>query len=264
MGGMNEINKTLYIPLYGKAMVSRKKIILKDPKAEMIWENEGFALKGKSKSKWLAYYMGMRAAVFDRWTKKQLREHPEAVVLHLGCGLDSRCERAGKEAKLWYDLDFPEVIEERKKYYTASAEYRMIGDDVRKTDWLESVKKAEHGIVIMEGISMYLPLLDLIKLLTALKEHFGELHVLMDCYTEFAVKASRYKNPIKDVGAEAMTGIDYPEYIADQTGLEYMREHNMTPKVLIDQLEESEQKVFKTLFGGAIARKLYRLYEYGE
>ena len=28
---MNEVNKTLYIPLYGKAEVSRKGIILQDP-----------------------------------------------------------------------------------------------------------------------------------------------------------------------------------------------------------------------------------------
>ena len=63
---MDNVNKTLYIPLYGKAYVSKKGIILRDPKAEVIWAAEGFPLKGKSKSKWLAYYMGMRAAVFDR------------------------------------------------------------------------------------------------------------------------------------------------------------------------------------------------------
>ena len=30
---MNNVNKTLYIPLYGKAYVSHKRIILQDPKA---------------------------------------------------------------------------------------------------------------------------------------------------------------------------------------------------------------------------------------
>lgn len=56
---MNNVNKTLYIPLYGKAVVSKKGIILHDRKAEEIWEKEGFPLKGKMKSKWLAYNMGM-------------------------------------------------------------------------------------------------------------------------------------------------------------------------------------------------------------
>ena len=63
---MNEVNKTLYIPLYGKSYVSKKGIILQDKKAEEIWSSEGFRLTGKARSKWLAYYMGMRSAVFDR------------------------------------------------------------------------------------------------------------------------------------------------------------------------------------------------------
>ena len=65
---MENVNKTLYIPLFGKAYVSEKGILLKDPKAEEIWAAEGVPLKGKSKSKWLAYYMAMRASVMDRWT----------------------------------------------------------------------------------------------------------------------------------------------------------------------------------------------------
>ncbi len=39
---MTEINKTLYIPLYGKSQVSKKGIILQDKKAEEIWDNECF------------------------------------------------------------------------------------------------------------------------------------------------------------------------------------------------------------------------------
>ena len=37
---MNEVNKTLYIPLYGKTQISKKGIILHDPMAERIW-NDG-------------------------------------------------------------------------------------------------------------------------------------------------------------------------------------------------------------------------------
>ena len=76
---MNNVNKTLYIPLYGKSYVSKKGLFLDDKKAEEIWEKEGFALKGKSKSKWLAYYMGIRSAVFDEWVKMRLMEDPSAV-----------------------------------------------------------------------------------------------------------------------------------------------------------------------------------------
>lgn len=262
MGEMSGVNKTLYIPLCGKAMVSKKGIILKDPMAEMIWDKEGFCLKGKAKSKWLAYYMSMRTAVYDAWTKTQLEAHPDAVVLHLGCGMDSRCLRAGKNAKLLYDVDFPEVIKERMKYYPKSERYQMIGADVCEKEWIDNVPRAAEAIVIMEGISMYLPMRGLVELLGALRNHFGEMHLLMDAYTEFAVKASKVKNPIKEVGAVAITGIDYPEYLADQSGITYVREHSMTPARLIGQLSKSEQKVFKALYGGRMSRRLYRMYEY--
>ena len=52
---MNEVNNTLFIPLYGKAKVSRQGIILKDPAAERIWSAESFPIRGKSRSRWLAY-----------------------------------------------------------------------------------------------------------------------------------------------------------------------------------------------------------------
>ena len=37
---MNEVNKTLFIPLYGKSQISKQGIILDDPMAEKIWEAE--------------------------------------------------------------------------------------------------------------------------------------------------------------------------------------------------------------------------------
>ena len=123
---MNNVNKTLYIPLYGKAYVSKKNIILKDKKAEQIWGQAAFDLKGKSKSKWLAYYMAMRSAVYDDWVKQVIRSNSNAVVLHIGCGLDSRIERVSAQNTKWYDIDFPDVIAERRKYYTESGYYQYV------------------------------------------------------------------------------------------------------------------------------------------
>ena len=88
---MNSVNKTLYIPLYGKSYVSKKGLFLGDKKAEEIWEAAGFTLKGKSKSKWLAYYMGIRSAVFDEWLNQRMTDLQDAVIIHIGCGMDSRC-----------------------------------------------------------------------------------------------------------------------------------------------------------------------------
>ena len=257
---MDGVNKTLYIPLYGKAYVSRKGIILRDAKAEELWEAEGFPLKGKSASKWLAYYMGMRSAVFDRWTKEKIRENTQATVLHIGCGLDNRVGRVAAEGICWYDVDFPEVISQRKLHYRETEHYRMLAGDARDAAWLKDVP-GDSAIVVLEGISMYLKPEELQALFAALRNRFSTVTVLMDCYTEFAARASKYKNPINDVGVTEVYGLDDPIAL-EKSGLQFVSEWNMTPDDLIDQLKGMEKTIFRKLYAGNMAKKLYRMYEF--
>ncbi len=261
---MNSVNKTLYIPLYGKAFVSKKGIILKDKKAEEIWEREGFSLKGKSRSRWLAYYMGIRCAVFDDWINKKAENDDNVTIIHIGCGMDSRCERLLNTSSYIYDVDMPDVIEQRKRYYNETDRYFMIGADVRSNEWLKHIPNEKYTIVVMEGVSMYFTPDELKQLLCDLKKYFLRVNILMDCYTTFAAKASKYKNPINDVGVNAVYGIDAPLELAAETGLTFVKEHEMTPATYVKEINGLEKLIFKTIFAGRISRKLYRLYEFKE
>ena len=58
--------------LYGKAKVSKMGIILNDKTAETIWDENAVSLGRKSKSKWLAYFMAMRARVLDVYKRQSL------------------------------------------------------------------------------------------------------------------------------------------------------------------------------------------------
>ena len=255
---MDQVNKTLYIPLYGKAYVSKKGILLRDPDAERIWDTAGIPLKGKSASKWLAYNMGMRSAVFDSWLREKLTA--DAVVLHLGCGLDSRCKRVAC-GNVWYDVDFPAVIDERRRHFAESGTYRMIGADLRE-DWLTRIAEKGRAIVVMEGVSMYLTGEERLKLLKSLADHFEQVALLLDAYTVFAARATKYKNPINDVGVTEVFGFDDPRQLETGTGFSYVREHDMTPESLIAQLPKAQRGFFRCLFAGKTAKKFYRLYEY--
>ncbi len=281
---MDGVNKTLYIPLYGKAKVSKKNIILKDPTAEHIWAQESFPLKGKSKSKWLAYYMGMRAWVFDEWLRVMMRKYPEATVLHIGCGMDSRIHRVGNHRKValepqeqdgfkskqyWYDIDFEDVIKERKKYYEETDTYHMFASDARNTAYLSNISGTQ-AIVVMEGISMYFKPEELEKLVADLSTHFTRVHILMDCYTTKAAKASKHKNPINDVGVTLVYGLDEPTKLSENVRgmsqesdtFKFIKEHNMTPEEKINELKGLEKFIFRRLFAGKFSKSLYRMYEF--
>ena len=259
---MNAVSKTLYIPLYGKSFVSQKGIILHDAKAEEIWATEGFPLKGKSASNWLGYYMAMRAKVFDRWLRQQMEAMPEATVLHLGCGMDSRICRVSEQGHQWYDVDFPDVIAQRERYFAENECYHMLAANVTGEDFLANVD-GNSAIVVMEGISMYLKPQQLQALMTRLGDRFEQVSVLMDCYTEFAAKASKYKNPINDVGVTEVYGLDDPK-VLDLGGFRLLREMEITPPDLIEQLRGMEKAIFKKLYAGSVSKKLYRMYEFSK
>ena len=258
---MNEVNKTLFIPLYGKSQVSKKGIILNDPTAERIWEAESFPIHGKSKSKWLSYNMAMRARVFDDWTESMLRANKAALVLHIGCGLDSRCLRVKEPYENWIDGDFPEVLSLREKYYKQTDAYRMTALDASDAGQICSLPDSETAIVILEGVSMYLTNVQLNRLFQALEKKYSALHILMDVYTEFGARASRYKNPVNDVGVTELFGIDDIQAVLNDTNIRFKRERSFTPDNLVNELNPSERVFFRAVFTEKLYSKIYRLYE---
>ncbi len=259
---MNGVNKTLYIPLYGKAYVSKKNLILHDVKAEEIWEKEQFALKKKSRSKWLAYFMAMRARIFDEWVKSNACGKDDLIILHIGCGMDSRCLRVNKKNVLWYDIDFQDVIAERKRYYKENSHYRMLEGDASKLEWIQDLPNAKNVLVVLEGISMYLTLSEVQELFFEITKKYENANILMDVYTSLGAKASKYKNPINDVGVTQVYGIDKPTSVIKEKCIDYVQELDMTPMKFINELKGFERWFFKTMFGGRMAKRMYRLFEY--
>ena len=259
---MNEVNNTLFIPLYGKAKVSRQGIILKDPAAERIWSSESFPIRGKSRSRWLAYNMAMRARVFDDWTDALLRKHPEALVIHIGCGLDSRFERVRNPYAGWVDCDLPEVIDIRKKYYDESDRYHMVALDASDPRQIMHLPESGTAIVVLEGLTMYLANEEVRELFRALETRYRNVLVLADFYTEFGAKASKFKNPVNEVGVTCLYGIDNPARILQGLRLHIRREHTFTPARLVNELSPAERAVFRILFTGGMYRRIYRLFSF--
>ena len=106
-------SETLCIPLYSRAEMSREGKIFSDKKSEEIVNSIDYDFSKNKTSKYLNIYMGIRAAIIDDYTNKYLKENPDAIVLHLGCGLDSRIDRIVNKmgATIRWGLDSPHEIE---------------------------------------------------------------------------------------------------------------------------------------------------------
>ena len=127
------------------------------------------------------YLVVLRAKQLDEWCADFLRRHPEAVVLHLGCGLDGRAFRISVPTSVqWFDLDQPGVIELRRRLYEDTAHYHMIGSSVTDPRWLADIPRGRPALIVAEGLLMYLEPTDALGLITECARRFPGGRMMFD------------------------------------------------------------------------------------
>lgn len=257
-------SETLFIPLYGKANMQSFGEILTDRKAQEIVSSVDYDFSRVEKNRYLNLYMGIRAAIFDRYAAQFIKAHPDALALHLGCGLDARIERVQEQAKLWVDLDLPEVIEVRRRYYQTRAGYRMLGSSVADLSWLDQIEYGGEPVLILaEGLTMYLSDEENRALFAAFAERFSYARYVFDAYSVSAARWSKRKNPVNRMGAVIRWGLDDPhemESAADR--VRHVETRYFSDREWVDRLTGSTRFWFRALYGGRFAKKLYRIYCY--
>ena len=199
---LNNESKTLFIPLYGKAMMSKNNLFINDPKAEEIISKVKFNFEDLKQSKWLSMYMALRAKIIDEICNRYITQNPNTTVIHLGCGLDSRCLRVDNNNISWYDIDFQSVIDLRKQFYKETEKYKMIGKSVTDLSWLDEIDLDNQSVLIVaEGLTMYLSEQELQQLIKGLNSKFSNATIVFDAYSKQAVKGSKIKNPVNQMNA---------------------------------------------------------------
>lgn len=252
---------TLYLPVYAKHYVSQRGIVLNDPKATAIWQKAYPLLETYHMPPVLCYYLAMKTRVFDAWVMKMAKKNPTSVVLNIGCGLDDRAGRVKQKTRLWYDIDLPDIILERKEYYHDTSTYHMISYDPSNTIWLKKITGL-YAIVVIEDAAMYMKKENLLIMLSNIKERFTNVKVLINVTTEMGQKVTYMKEIERDSRGKRKLKIEDPEELCKETHLHFVRELNLTPKFLVNQIPILERVMFMEFLNSQFSRKLYRLYEY--
>ena len=110
------LSTTMLIPLWAKAVeYQRPDALLRDKEAARMLNTIDYDFTPFTKAPASQVGCCGRAKLLDDMAAHFIAEHPDAVVVQLGAGLDARYERMGRPAvTAWYDLDLPEVIEVRR------------------------------------------------------------------------------------------------------------------------------------------------------
>jgi O-methyltransferase involved in polyketide biosynthesis len=192
----NEVAETLLIPLYQRALETRRPDgMLHDENAlklvdQIDYDFTRIKLQGHDEVALI-----LRVREFDRRAMDFINRHPQAVVVHIGCGLDMRFERIASQLPLmgdsveWYDLDLPEVIELRRKLVDEPPHCHFLACSVLDPDWMDvvSVHAGRPFLFLSEGVLVYFTEAQVKGLALALKERFPGCELVTDGMTPFVM-----------------------------------------------------------------------------
>lgn len=207
--------QTMLATLYAKALdADFETPLLDDRYAKQIVERIDYDWKQTTITARRAPSVTTRAAHFDIWARQFLAVHPSALVLHLGCGLDSRFFRLQPAAGVdWYDIDYPDVIALREQLLPTRDNNHLVAASVTDQAWLAAIPDDRPVLMIGEGLTMYLTEQDGIALLRRVVEHFSSGELQFDAFNSLGIKSQWLNTVVRRSGSRLQWGINGPDEI---------------------------------------------------
>lgn len=256
---LGTVQETLLTPLYARARQwGRDDAIVDDPQARKIVDSIDYDFTSLEKFPDTLTGCAIRASIFDPWIESFLEKDDSATAIVLiGEGLDTTFERNDDGRANWFELDFPDVIDLRRRCFAENSRRRCIAGNALDGDWIDEVAgaKCDQYLFQIAGVLMYLPEDSVRGLLTMLADHFPGCTVLFDTCSTLALRNShRWEATVRTTGAKYQWGIDDPTAIS-----QWDRRFRVSDVVY--QLEQHRQQwSLKTRLASRLSRRLRHSY----
>ena len=210
----NTIQETLVIPLYARALCTRRfPHLFSDPlSVELLEELDyDFTTLERTSGGLMQTFGAMEAAMrqsdlaFE--VRDYLRDHPQAAVVNLGCGLDQTGRSCDNGQCRIYNVDLPGVMAVREALLPAGEREKNLAADLNDVSWFDAIDTpAEDGAVFFAaGVFYYFRTKQVRALCAAMAERFPGGRLVFDAAGQAAVKLMLKtwvkQAGIRDVGA---------------------------------------------------------------
>ncbi len=188
---LGNVQKTMLLPLWGRAMETRKKHpLLVDETAVSVMEkiDYDFSTITKGISAISQYAWIMRSRSVDSIIRAFLTSHPTGTIVNIGCGLDTTFERVDNGQLRWYDLDMPDSINLRRKFILESERRTFISSSFLEKEWLEQIDVKDSVLFIAAGVLYYFEEKDIKTFFNRLAESFPGCEVAFDASSPYGIK----------------------------------------------------------------------------
>lgn len=185
------VSETLLMTLYVRARESqRPNALIKDDLAVAIVDQIDLDFSRLRMQRHDEIAIILRMKKFDSYVQAFLARNPDSVVIHIGCGLDTRFERVDNGTVAWFDLDMPEVIALRQKLiHSNSSRYHTLATSVFEDGWIEEAGrlKPRAFMFVAEGVLPYFEEAQVRSLFLKCCECFPGSELVCDAHTPFVV-----------------------------------------------------------------------------
>lgn len=223
---LGAVQQTLFIPLAARARESRRRRpLVRDPKAAEIVTAVDFDAE-RYGSGWGGGITVLRTAVFDDLVADFLREHPDGTVVEIGTGLNTRFDRVDNGRVHWVDLDLPDTIELRRRFFADTDRRRMVAASVAEQAWLAGVEASPGPYFFCaEGVLVYLA--DAPEIVARIAERFPRARIAFDTYGRRMLEQQHKMAAKKDMAALWAWPCDDPREL-EPLGLELVDQATIT------------------------------------
>lgn len=121
-----------------------------------------------------------KAVLLDGLVKDYIEKNPDAVIVDVACGIDTRFYRVDNGQIHWYNMDLPETIEARNRLLGSHERVHDIRKSVLDESWAEEIEAAGPVLFLVEGFTMYSNKQDVQKIFKIIRTHFNRADVLME------------------------------------------------------------------------------------
>jgi len=208
---LGAVQRTLFIPLAARAReTERKRPALRDPKAVEMVRSVVFdyATYGRG---WGGFLTVLRTLVFDWWTDQFLARHPAGTVVELGTGLNTRFERTDNGTVHWIDLDLPDTIELRRRFFADTGRRQMVAASLLDEDWMAAVERLPGPyFFVSEGVLVYLEEEGVTRTLARIAGRFPGATLAFDTYSRRTLAQQRKVSARRGLGAPWAWACDDP------------------------------------------------------
>ncbi|WP_371657971.1 class I SAM-dependent methyltransferase [Streptomyces sp. NBC_00280] len=259
------VHETLLATLQARAIDNRaQEPVLGDATAEDLLRRIDYDFRRIKTAAKDVRTVTFRAKKLDEWTLAFLNEHPDAVVLHLACGLDSRAFRLDTPAGVeWIDVDVPQVVELRSRLYQKRDGYRMIGSSVTAEGWLDSVPADRPTLVVAEGLTPYLGEADGEEMLRRLTQHLSRGSIMFDAVLPWTLRFAKHSQLLRATGATFSWGIGDPRSLEHRVpGLRFLEQWSLLESPYLAKARPLERAVGTAMRGVPQLRYAHRLLRY--